>query len=83
MVEAIHGLEDRLEKAITEAGVGEYDGNEIGGGEAVLFAYGPDATKLFAAMERELRAFPPRPAYAILRFGAPDDPAAVEKRMDL
>ncbi|SNT66234.1 hypothetical protein SAMN05421812_13515 [Asanoa hainanensis] len=83
VVEAIHALEDRLEKAITDAGVGEFDGNELGGGEAVLFAYGPDATKLFAVMEPELRAFSPRPAYAILRFGAADDAAAVEKRIDL
>ncbi|WP_406159019.1 hypothetical protein [Streptomyces canus] len=33
--------------AVEEAGVGEVDGNEFGGGEVVLYAYGPDAQALF------------------------------------
>ena len=81
--EAVYALEERLRQAIEAHGVGEFDGNEFGGGEAVLYAYGPDAAALFDVMEEPLRAFPARPAYAILRFGSASDPTAVERRIDL
>jgi hypothetical protein len=80
---AVYALQHRLADAIEVADVGEFDGNEVGGGEAVLYAYGPNATRLFAAMEPHLRTFPARPAHAVLRFGEADDPAAVEQRIDL
>lgn len=81
--EAIFALEEALIQAIDEAGVGEFDGNEFGGGEAVLYAYGPNADSLFAAMEPHLRAFEARPAWCILRFGDAADPNAEEQRIDL
>lgn len=81
--EAVFALEDRLIQAIDTAGVGEFDGNEFGGGEAVLYAYGPDAGALFAAMESHLRDFQPRPAFAILRFGEVADTDAVQRRVDI
>jgi len=81
--EAIYALEYRLVEAIEAADAGEFDGNEFGGGKVVLYAYGPDASRLFTAMEPQLRAFPARPAHAVLRFGEADDPAAVERRVDL
>lgn len=81
--EEILALEDRLIAAIEAAGVGEFDGNEFGGGEAVLFAYGPDADALFGAMEPILREFPARPAWCVLRYGEAADPTAVERRVDL
>ena len=81
--EAVYALQRRLTDAIAAAGAGEFDGNEFGGGEVVLYAYGPDAARLFAAMEPHLRGFPGRPAHAVLRFGDADDPAAVERRIDL
>lgn len=80
---AIYALERRLVEAIEAADAGEFDGNEFGGGEVVLYAYGPDASRLFTAMEPQLRAFPMRPAHAVLRFGEADDPAAVERRIEL
>jgi len=40
------GLEKLLEEAIARAGVGELDGNEVGGGEFVIYTYGPDADRL-------------------------------------
>ena len=42
-------LEERLESAISAAGVGEYDGNEVAvdGSDGYLYMYGPDADKLF------------------------------------
>lgn len=81
--EAIFELEDRLVSAIEAQALGEFEGNEFGGGEAVLYCYGPDAGRLFAGIEAELRAFPARPAYAQLRYGEVSDPEAREQRIDL
>jgi hypothetical protein len=81
--DAVRALQTRLTNAIDTADVGEFDGNEFGGGNAVLFAYGPDASRLFAVMEPELRAFSARPAHAVLRYGEADDPNAIEHRVDL
>jgi hypothetical protein len=81
--EAIYALMERLTEAVEAADAGEFDGNEFGGGKVVLYAYGPDANRLFAAMEPQLRAFPARPAHAVLRFGEADNPAAVEQSIDL
>ncbi|GAA0464204.1 hypothetical protein Ade02nite_31120 [Paractinoplanes deccanensis] len=80
---AIYALQGRLRNAIEAAGAGEFDGNLFGGGEVELYAYGPDASRLFAAMEPELRAFPARPAHVVLRFGEADDPTAAKQRIDL
>ena len=70
---AVYTLQDRLRTAIEAASAGEYDGNEFGGGEAVLYAYGPQADGLFKAMESALRESTLRPAFAIVRYGEPDD----------
>ncbi|MEU9781158.1 hypothetical protein AB0H92_09335 [Streptomyces phaeochromogenes] len=56
--------------AVEEAGVGEVDGNEFGGGEAVVYAYGQDAEALFKVMEPTLRSLPLRPAHVVLRRGS-------------
>jgi hypothetical protein len=81
--ELVFALDDELIAAIEAHGAGEFDGNEFGGGEAVLYAYGPDAEQLLAAMESTLRAFEARPAFAILRFGEASDPDAEERRVEL
>ena len=81
--ESVFSLENELERAIRSADAGEFDGNEFGGGEAVLYAYGPDADALFAAMEAPLHAFPKRPAFAILRYGAAGDSSSKERRVTL
>jgi len=77
-------IEDDLEEEIDRAGVGEMDGNEIGGGECMLFMYGPDADKLFAAVAPRARSSRlGRRAWAIKRYGSVDDPNAREVRVDL
>lgn len=65
-------LNERLDKELEESGAGEFDGNEIGEGEATLFAYGPDADRLFGVME---------PSFALcqnarvqIRHGGPGSP---------
>lgn len=81
--ESIFALEDRLSAIIEAQGLGEHDGNEFGGGEATIYCYGPDAGKLFAAIESEVRSFPVRPGFAYLRHGDVSDPDAREERIEL
>jgi hypothetical protein len=81
--EAVFALEERLEKAAARLG-GEHDGNEFGGGEAVLYTYGPDADALLAAVQECLNGFQVRPgAFAIKRYGRAGDPDAREERVEL
>ena len=75
---AVRTLKQTLAAAIDDADAGELDGNEFGGGEAVLYAYGPHAGDLFTAMERALRDSSIRPAYAIVRYGSAADPQCRE-----
>ncbi|MER5773754.1 hypothetical protein ABT144_05560 [Streptomyces sp. NPDC002039] len=72
-----------LTEAIEQADVGEFDGNEYGGGEVVLYAYGPDADALFTVMAPILNDLPFRPAHVVLRYGSVDDPSAAEHRVEL
>jgi hypothetical protein len=65
-------IEDRLIEAIDRAGVGEFDGNEIGSEGATLFMYGADADRLFAVVEPVLRsASLPAGSHALIRYGVP------------
>ncbi|MGD9494869.1 MAG: hypothetical protein AB7Y46_01035 [Armatimonadota bacterium] len=82
--EAIFALEDELIAAIEQTDAGVLDGNEFGGGQCVLFMYGPDADALWAAVEPLLREFAPaRGGYAVKRYGPPQDEGAREERMQL
>ncbi|MFF4471760.1 hypothetical protein ACFYZ3_19590 [Streptomyces sp. NPDC001599] len=77
--EALYSAERVMGSAVEAAGVGEVDGNEFGGGEAVLYAYGADAAALFRAMEPILRSLPFRPAHVVLRRESRES----ESRVDL
>ena len=82
--DSIHALSDRLEEAISDAGAGEFDGDEFGDGQCILFMYGPDADAIFSAIERILRESPhSRGGYVIKRYGEATDPTAKEVRVDL
>ncbi|MET8858458.1 hypothetical protein [Streptomyces sp. NPDC004579] len=74
--------ERTMAAAVEAAGVGEVDGNEFGGGDVVIFAYGPDAKALYQVMESGLRTLPFRPAHVVLRYGEPADDV-VGERIDL
>lgn len=56
----LYELEDKLEKAIVKAKVGEYDGNEVAadGSDGYLYMYGPDADRLFATVKPILESAP-------------------------
>jgi len=49
-------LEDKIEEVIAKARVGEYDGHEVAvdGSDGFFYLYGPDADKLFEAVEPTL-----------------------------
>jgi hypothetical protein len=82
--EKLFALEDRLAEAISKAKAGEFDGNEVGGGEYVLYMYGPDAEKLYRAVESTLRSFSAGPgSHVLLRWGPADDPSARQERRSL
>ena len=79
--EALFELEQRLERAILAAAVGEFDGNEVGEGLCTLYMYGPNAETLFAAVAPVLHASPlARGATVIKRSGPPGSP---EQRLEL
>lgn len=65
-------IEDRLTEVIERDKLGEFDGNEVGPAEAILYMYGPDAEKLFAGIEQTLRDYPLcRGARVVIRRGKP------------
>ena len=75
----IHELSDRLAEAIQENNVGEFDGDEFGGGECVLYMYGPDADALFSAIEPVRRSSPlAKGGRVIKRYGEASDRDAKE-----
>lgn len=80
---AIREAQAVLAEAIERAGVGEFDGNEFGAGEVVLYAYGPDADALFTIMAPILRGLPFRPASVLLRYGSASDASATGRQLDL
>jgi len=70
----VFALEDALSAAIAARGTGEFDGNEVGGGEVVLYMYGPDADALYAAIAPVLAASPVAANGVITRrYGPPED----------
>ena len=75
-LDALLDVEDHIEAALTAAGVGEFDGNEIAVdlSEGSLYMYGPDAEALFAVVRPILAgATCLRNTRVTLRFGPPED----------
>jgi len=68
-------LSDRLTASLAKTNLGMFNGNEIGGGETVLFLYGDDAEKLFEHILPVLQQYEfCRGARAIISQGAPGAP---------
>lgn len=68
-------LEDQLREVIQNRRLGELDGNEFGPDEVVIYMYGPDAERLFVAVEPVLRAYPLcREGTVVIRRGPPGSP---------
>src|SRR5580704_4886398 len=69
-------LQHQLERAVSDAGVGEVDGNEVAvsGKDGFLFLYGPDVDRLFAVVRPLLeQSTAIRNAVATVRYGPPED----------
>lgn len=82
--DAMAMLSDALEAAINEAGVGEFDGNELGGGECKLYMYGPDADRLYAAVSPILAdSRLVRGGYVVKRYGPAGDPLTQQTHLPL
>ena len=82
--ESINELQDKLTDAIDEAEVGEFDGDEFGEGECVLFMYGTDADTLLDTIEPILRASAhAKGGFVIKRYGEASDPKAREVKVKL
>lgn len=70
--EQLFALEEAVAAAVARSATGEHDGNEVGDGEFVIFCYGPDADKLYAAVEPALRASSlSRGGTVVIRYGKP------------
>ena len=68
-------IEDQLRAVIDAGGLGEFDGNDVGEEGATLYMYGPDAERLFVAIEATLRAYPLcKNARVVIRAGEPGAP---------
>jgi hypothetical protein len=82
--ESINELQDELADAIDEAETGEFDGDEFGEGECVLFMYGPDADVLFDTIKPILKkSSHAKGGFAIKRYGEASDPKAREVKVKL
>ena len=70
-------IEDQLTKILEEHRLGEFDGNDVGmDGTATLYIYGPDAERMFTAIEMALREYPlTRKARVEIRPGGPETPS--------
>ena len=80
--EALFVLEGEMTKAIEQADAGEFDGDEFGEGECVLYMYGPKADRLFTAIEPALKSSPlASGGYAIKRYGDVSDLTAPQVRV--
>ena len=82
--EIIADLAGKLQRAINGHDVGEFDGEELGGGRCVLYMYGPDADRLFDVVRPILKnASLGDGGFVIKRYGEAKDPNAVEAKVVL
>jgi hypothetical protein len=80
-LEKLQELGDALAARVDAAGVGEFDGDLIGEDLGILYFYGPNADRLWPAIEGVLRAaLLPAGAYVVKRYGPPGSP---ETQIDL
>lgn len=79
--ESIDRLGDELAELVEAQGVGEYDGDEFGGGECTLFFCGPDAGRIMEILRPVLRRHPLCRGGTFVRMVRGDD-GEFERRTD-
>jgi hypothetical protein len=75
-LQRLYALEERLEKAIAAAKVGDLDGDEVAtdGSDGFLYLYGPDADRLFDVVMTVLRSADfMKDATVKRRYGPPEN----------
>ena len=76
--ELVRQVAGEIERIVREAAVGEYDGDEFGGGSVTLYIYGPDADRISSAVRPALERLVAGRTKITLRYGDADDPKAAE-----
>lgn len=77
-------LENLLEKTVQSEGIGDLDGNEIGGGEYTMWLYGRDSTVLANRVKSVCRQQNlPTGCRLYVRHGGIDDNDAPEETINL
>lgn len=79
----IEAFADELDAAVTAAGVGEYDGDELGGGECILFFCGPDVDRLVAVLLPLLKRSPLCRGGHLVRMVSGPDGAPERRRLPI
>jgi hypothetical protein len=65
-------LEDQIVAVLEEKGNGEYDGNETGEKETVIFLYGPNAEDIFSEIQEIINRYPLcQNSRVVIRHGKP------------
>ncbi len=80
---AIEELSRELEDAVVDAGAGEFDGDEIGGGECILFFCGPDVDRLLRVLLPVLHRSPLCRGGHYVRMVADEHGRFVQRRTSL
>lgn len=78
---AIDELGDELGELVLDSGVGEYDGEELGGGECVMFFCGPDVQALIDVLRPVLRRSPLSRGGSFVRL-VTDDHGETDRRRE-
>ena len=72
--DAVYALEDAIERCLMASSAGEFDGDEFGEGECVLYLYGLNADELFSAIKPLLESSTiASGGFAVKRYGEPGD----------
>jgi len=72
-------LEDNLIEAIADLDQADVDGHEFGGGEVIIYVYGPSADAIFEKVQPVLKASTLKPIRVTRRYGEATDLTAKEK----
>ncbi len=80
-----HDMLRKLESSITDilADTAEFDGHEIGEGEAILYIYGRSAEHIWAKIEHSVRSSKFKSKQVTLRFGSATDTQVKSKVIKL
>jgi hypothetical protein len=80
---ALEAFAEELHEAVVAAGVGEFDGDELGGGECTFFFCGPDVERLLAVLRPLLKRSPLARGGHFVRMVTTADGGVVSQRQPI